>query len=201
MKRKKLLFTLLFLSIGFYEIKEIYKEPTIFITGKREYSVKDKHQFLKQAASQITGLRITPSEFADAALIVLFCESRLRTDAEGCSGSQGINQLTLETRKLLGIPENILKDDFETQVTYFVKFINATNKGHLIKDSVSLHALNFSPSNAHLEILCNASSGLKGLDINGNGVIDKDDLYLFQRTHVSENKYVEKIFNRSHNNV
>lgn len=201
MKRKKFLLTLLFITSCFYEIQNFYKEPFIFIIGNKELAMEEKRQVLKEAATSIEGLTISDEDFADAAIIALFCESRLDTQAEGGSGSQGINQMTLETRRKLGIPDNILKDNFRKQVTYFVRYMNATNKGHLIKDSVTLHALNFSPSNSDAEIISPVNKGLKNLDINKNNIIEKDDFYLFQEIHVKENKYIEKIFKRHYNNV
>jgi len=165
---------------------------------KTSYTLQEKHQLFEGLGKELKphGLRITPKEFADACMVALYCESNLKTTSVGDSGSQGINQLTAATRKRLAVPSNILDDCFLTQLGYFKRYLIASRRVHLIRDAISLHALNFSPSNPSADTFCIATVGLQSLDLNRNGHIDRGDFKKFQRKRVNENPYIKAIYEK-----
>lgn len=166
----------------------------------KTYTIAEKKEILFNLGEDLKenyGLKISPSTFADAAIIVLWCESELSTTATSVDGydSQGINQLTADTRQKLGIPKDIKDDDFATQVQYFKKYLIATGKIPQIQNSVSLHCMNFSPkSSPAAQTFCTAKGCLRNLDLNKNGQIDRKDFFIFQRKRTEKNPTMAKIF-------
>lgn len=191
---------LLLISVTFYPVfKHQTLQPPLPPITPKKYTIIEKRQMLMELGVELKnyGLRISPSKFADISLIVLYSESGLNPKAKSSDGSQGINQLTPDTRKRLGIPSNILTDDFPTQLTYFKSYLISTGKIKQIDDSVTLHILNFAPA-APLkrDSICSAKGGLASLDLNQNGHIDREDFLKFQRQRTSENKAVKTIFEK-----
>lgn len=186
-------------SIGL-EKQEIPSQIKII---NKKYSFSEKKKILYDLGvdlKQNHGLRISPSKFAEIALIMLYSESGLNPKAVSIDGyqSQGINQLTSATRKKLGIPDNILEDDFPKQVEYFKSFLISTKKINKIDNSVTLHLLNFAPSLplSRRDSVCVAKGGLVHLDINKNGKIDEGDFLEFQRQRTAEHKNLKTIFEK-----
>lgn len=169
----------------------------------RKYTIAEKKKILFDLGVDLKtnyGLKISPSKFADMALIMLYCESGLNPKAVSVDGheSQGISQLTSATRKRLNIPDCILDDDFPRQVEYFKQFLISTKKISKIDNSITLHLLNFAPCVplSRQDSICTATGGLVHLDLNKNGKIDSRDFLQFQRQRTSENKTVKAIFEK-----
>ena len=130
--------------------------------------------------------------FAKMLLVKLYCESAWKCDAIFEDG-QGISQFTADTRKRLGMPDDITNVPFRVQIQYVKKFLIATGKLKRIKSVEQLHALNFSPANCFRDTICSAKN-LPQLDFNKDSVITLHDLRLFEQKRVLENKRVKKIY-------
>jgi len=137
-------------------------------------------------------ISISPDSFAKAATIVMWCESGLNTKSDS-QGQQGLNQLLPSTRKLIGAPKDIRDKSFKQQLEYFERYLILTNKSQKVKCSIDLHALNFAPSRFHKDVFCKTSKGLKALDRNKDGVISRQDLYLFQQKRIKKNAFLKSL--------
>jgi len=138
-------------------------------------------------------ISISPDSFAKAAIIVMWCESRLETKSQDKLGSQGLNQLLPSTRKLIGAPNDIRNKSFREHLEYFEAYLVLTGKSNQIECSIDLHALNFAPSRFHKEVFCKTSKGLKALDKNQDGVISRQDLHLFQQKKIIKNSFLKSL--------
>lgn len=162
-------------------------------------NVFEKYIVLREFAQELSNdnlIAVHPETFAKFMLCVFYAESGLETSAQWQDdfNSQGLNQLTANTRKNLGIPENILQDNFRTQLSYFKKFLVASGKGKLIKNASDLHCLNFAPSRLGREIICTAKNNRKYLDNDNDGFVTRKDMAVFIAKRCSTNVFVAKVF-------
>ena len=136
-------------------------------------------------------IAVHPEQFAKFMLCVFYAESNLKTTAKW-DGQQGINQLTPQTRKRLGLPNDISKDTFLQQLEYFKTYLVATRQGLKIKRVYDLHILNFSPYKIGQEYLCkaNPAKNLHHLDKDKDGDITVKDMKIFIAQRCKENKFV-----------
>lgn len=160
------------------------------------------YQYLKLGNRLQDVLSIDPATFAAASMIVHYSESGFQYGVIGDNFSMGICQLTIGTRKALGIPNDISKASTEQQLIYYERFLRACSKKALrsIKNSVDLHAVHFAPSRATNKILSKVSNrNLKALDRDGDGSITKKDLYLFEKHRLKESRQMTNIYDQFFN--
>ncbi len=138
-------------------------------------------------------IAVHPEVFAKFMLCVFYAESNLKTSANW-DGQQGINQLTPQTRKRLGLPNDISKDGFNQQLQYFKTYLVATRQGKKIKQVYDLHILNFSPYKIGQEFICKADPAkqLHWLDLDKDGDVTAKDMKIFIAKRCKENKFIYK---------
>lgn len=192
-KKRKMLFTGTFVLlsalgyVGDWTAKKSNVDSEIIqTTDKQIYQVRKYHKIFEKIGDKLVeeGLSISPSTFADYALIVSYCESGWNTEAKNSIDAQGLFQWTKATRFYLGIPSNITDKDFEEQAEYLYLFIKATGKARKIQNPVDLHQINLSPSTPmNTDTLCNIESNA-ALDLDTNGYVNRNDLILFQKRRI-----------------
>lgn len=194
MKRTKIIFVFVVLLLGYtvnsynFELgSPRIEEPT---------TIEEKYKVIQEWSHGLKEkglISISADSFAKAAIIVMWCESRLETKSQDKLGSQGLNQLLPSTRKLIGAPVDIRNKSFREHLEYFEDYLILTGKSRQIQCSIDLHALNFAPSRFHKEVFCKTSKGLKALDKNKDGVISRQDLHLFQQKRILKNKFISNL--------
>lgn len=173
------------------------KDLFIAVSEKRTLTLSEKQGLFLQMANNLAAdglLSISPERFAKICMVTSYCESNLRTDAKS-DDQQGIWQWTAATRKKRGFPENILNDDFPTQVGYCEMYLRSVSqKLKYIRTSEDLHVLKFAPSRIHLTEYSEVTEKLVPLDKDKDGKITKNDITLFQIHRVKENKVIKQLF-------
>lgn len=156
--------------------------PEVVIKSK--YTTQGKWLLFRQLGRELP-LTITPEVFANCCMVVYWCESNLETTSVNKENfdSQGFFQCTNATRKLLGFP-SLRELSFDQQLVYFKKYLLATEKVSLIKDSRDLHELNYAPSRFGQKIL--SSVGMK----------DRKDLQRFQERRVVQSSFVKNCYSQ-----
>jgi len=196
-KKRKMLFTgtfVLLSALGYVgdwtAKREEVDGEVIQTTDKQIYQVREYHKIFEKVGERLLpeGLSISPSTFADYALIVSYCESGWNPQAKNSIDAQGLFQWTRATRFYLDIPSNITDKAFEDQAEYLYLFIKATGKANKIKTAADLHQINLSPSTPmNTDTLCNIENNA-ALDFDENGYINKNDLILFQKKRILSSK-------------
>ncbi len=170
--------------------------------GKKPLSIEEKYNITLQWANELYSenlISVSPSTFANIAFIVMYAESGLDTKAVGYDkyNSQGINQLTEQTRLYIGAPKNILNKSFKEQLGYFKLFLIKTGKLKRIQNAAQLHALNFRPANIHKPVLADGKKA-PHLDKNKDGVITLRDFELFhiERIQKDSNQFMLSLYKK-----
>lgn len=141
-------------------------------------------------------ITIPASQFAKIATIVAYCESNLNTKANKLD-QQGIFQITEDTRKACNIPEQY-DLSIDEQIKCHEIFLRKCSVKALrsIKTSVDFHALNFAPSRVFQDTLSKVTNKyLAALDFTRDNIITKEDLKIFQKKRVKNNKYIYNLYN------
>lgn len=170
------------------------------IIGKKVLTIEEKHQVFLDMAIRLKNdglISVSAKKFADFCMVSTHCESGLKTWKDN-GGQQGIWQFTPDTRKKNGFPESIVHDNFVTQVGYCEIYLRKVS-GRLkyIKSAEDLHIIKFAPYRTHLDVYSKVSNdGLKGLDMDGDSLITRNDFKLFQkkRIYADAHPFVKKIY-------
>lgn len=171
--------------------------PEVTITAP--HTLESKWCLFRDLGSSLP-ITISPERFADACMVVYWCESRVSPDAVSKDGhdSQGFFQPTAKTRRRLGIPKKICHMTFEQQIPFLKLYLLKSKKLHLVKNTLDLHELNFAPGNMGKRRL---SGYIKGLDRDHDGIITRHDLYLFEKDRIKKEPFLIKCFNNETNKV
>lgn len=187
-KKRMIFFTTIFLTIPAiwgYNKEWMQESFELHETNAEIFEIREKHKIFEQVGERLKnhGLGISPSTFADYALIVSYCESKWNPKAKNSIDAQGIFQWTVPTREYLNLPKDITGEPFEKQATYLGDYLIATGKVRQISNPTDLHLLNFSPSNP---LKSDTITGVdyeknKALDLDENGFLSRNDLALFEK--------------------
>lgn len=134
-------------------------------------------------------ISVSPEQFASFIWKVSYCESGHELKAKGDSGSIGLWQMTKDTRKRLKVSNG----GMEVQVENYFKFLAAGGRRlRYIRNSVDLHAYNFRPPIFMKDTLSQVTNKrLRALDLNGDSVITREDIRLFQKKRLKNMNSIE----------
>lgn len=188
---KKVLFVVLILLIGIdlnLYTKEIFDLRVKCETEKKYDMILKWSEQLEQKGL----ISISSQEFAKAATIVMWCESNLKTTSKDKLNAQGLFQIMPKTRRYLNLPEDIRDLSFEQQLEIYEMFL--VKSGHLYKvqNSVDLHVIGFAPSKFSKKVFYPKKVN-PYLDYDGDGVLTRNDLKLFQNKRVESNTFVKNL--------
>lgn len=154
----------------------------------------DKHLIFAEELYRDSLISVQPEIFAQMLVVLNWCESGFKLSAKS-DGQQGIYQFTASTRRMLGIPKNILGESVEQQNSYYRRFLEAIgkNKTRLIKTVDDLHSLNFAPARRFGSVLCSATV-VPALEFVADGVINYKDIRCFEKRMCKRQPKVYQIY-------
>lgn len=154
--------------------------PKPYIPSKPKLiTVQDYCNQIASRLDKIGYLSVSPEKFSQFLWIVSYCESGHQIAASD-GMSIGLWQMTDETKRKLGLTKS---NSIQSQAEGYYSFLKALGKKRVrsIKSSVDLHCYNFAPCRNKEGVLSKVTNaGLAALDLNGDSIITKQDLKLFQ---------------------
>jgi hypothetical protein len=199
-----LFFLALILNIIFkekqFEEKDII---TLSIENKTDepQNFEERYTIVKEFADSMYSrgkIVAKPELFANALLIITYCESGYDTTIKGSDGakSTGLFQFTKRTREILNIEKNMNEYSFKEQIWLYERFIDATYPASIrCKTIEDFHIMNFAPSKVGKNVLSKVTNKhLKGLDMDGDSLITKNDFKLFQEKRCREQPELMQLF-------